>query len=124
MGSFAHSIMGGIAGVVQNPARGYAETGAWGFMRGLGTGIVGVFSKPISGALDLVAMASGSIARATGAEHKQIMRREELNENPFICTDYCMMKYFWFSLRRNEHYIRHFPNIHICKRAIKNLQKN
>ena len=118
MGSFANSIMGGIAGVYQNPAKGYSETGAWGFVRGLGTGLVGVFSRPISGALDLVAMASGSIARATGAEHKQIKRREVLAENPFICRDYCRMKYFWFALRRNEHCIRHFPNIQVVKRVI------
>merc|ERR1712190_675904 len=34
IGSFAHSVMGGISGVVQNPSRGYTETGIYGFIKG------------------------------------------------------------------------------------------
>eukprot|EP01083_Nonionella_stella_P089908 251096_1 len=121
IGSFAHSVMGGISGVVQNPSRGYTETGAWGFIKGVGTGLVGAFTKPISGALDLVAAASRSIATSTGShsDSAQIKRRHELSDNPFICNKYCAMKYCWISLRRNEHYLLHIPNVKILKKVIK-----
>ena len=46
-------IADGVAGVVMDPIRGARKRGVPGFVKGVGTGLVGVFLKPASGAVDL-----------------------------------------------------------------------
>ena len=114
--SFSHSVIGGISGVYSNPSRGYREGGAWGFMKGVGTGLVGAFTKPISGALDLVSAASKSIAETTGSKTNKTEPKIKLDMNPYKIDTYSKAKYKLMSIRRNEIYIKHFENINILKK--------
>ena len=116
--SFTQSIAGGITGVVSNPSRGLREDGAWGFMKGVGTGILGAFTKPISGALDLVAHTSRGIAQTTGPRTKKIERRYCLKYNPQLINIYCDIKFKLLCQKRNEYYLLHVPII-VVKRVIK-----
>ena len=49
--------MDGVTGVVKKPIEGAQEEGALGFVKGMGKGMVGLFTRPTSGVVDF---ASGS----------------------------------------------------------------
>ena len=54
--SLQRSIVEGFYGVFAQPSRGWREDRGWGLLRGFGTGLVGAFTRPMSGALDLVCL--------------------------------------------------------------------
>jgi hypothetical protein len=75
--SFSQSVVGGIAGVVTGPVRGSAA-GPWGFVKGVGTGLVGAVAKPLSGMMDLVTHTSRGLAvAAAGGEASMFQRRSQ-----------------------------------------------
>lgn len=52
--SLGHGIASGATGLVRDPVMGAMESGAEGFIRGLGRGVFGGVLKPLTGALDLI----------------------------------------------------------------------
>jgi len=64
----ASGAWGGLAGVLEEPVRGAYSGGAWGFLQGVGSGLVGAVARPISGALDLVAHTSQGLVDISAEE--------------------------------------------------------
>lgn len=46
---FGHTVKDGITGVVMKPIRGAQRDGAFGFVKGVGKGVVGLVAAPVSG---------------------------------------------------------------------------
>ena len=91
--SLGTGIFKGITGVVLDPLKGAQRDGLTGFVKGIGTGIVGVATKPISGAVDFASSTLSGIGNTAGfllsdVEPNKPMRStrrfheiEEVNEN-------------------------------------------
>ena len=54
MKGFGFSVFSGVTGVFTKPVEGAKSGGVAGFAAGFGKGLVGLVSKPVSGAVDLV----------------------------------------------------------------------
>ncbi|KAI7898920.1 uncharacterized protein BX663DRAFT_555462 [Cokeromyces recurvatus] len=65
VGYFGTSIASGFAGLVKRPIEGAEESGVVGFMGGVGKGIVGVFTKPVVGFLDMATNVTAGIRETT-----------------------------------------------------------
>ncbi len=55
--------MHGVKGVVKKPLAGVKESGASGFIKGLGKGFIGLVARPTSGAADLTSTSFNLIKR-------------------------------------------------------------
>jgi hypothetical protein len=65
----------GVTGIVTNPYKEGKKSGASGFMKGMGKGLVGAVVKPAAGVLDLASdVSSGIKATATGAGANRALR--------------------------------------------------
>ena len=65
----------GVTGIVTNPYKEGKKSGASGFMKGMGKGLVGAVVKPAAGVLDLASdVSSGIKASATGASAHRALR--------------------------------------------------
>ncbi len=52
---YSHSRLLGCADVVTRPGEGYRAAGWTGLASGIGTGVLGLFAKPIAGFADVIA---------------------------------------------------------------------
>ena len=75
--SFGQSILGAVYGIIAAPASGVVSGGALGLVTGIGSGVAGIVTKPISGALDLVSHTSRGIASAISTETMHVHRKED-----------------------------------------------
>ncbi|KAI9208533.1 vacuolar protein sorting-associated protein [Polychytrium aggregatum] len=66
--SLASSVVSGVTGVVSKPLEGAEKSGVGGFFMGLGVGLVGVVTKPVVGAFDLLSDVSQGIKNTATSE--------------------------------------------------------
>ena len=72
---FGSGMVRGVTGIVTNPYKEGKKSGASGFMKGVGKGLVGAVVKPAAGVLDLASdVSSGIKASATGASAHRALR--------------------------------------------------
>jgi hypothetical protein len=64
--TLSQSVAGAVVGVAAAPIRGASRGGVRGFVGGMGAGLLGVVTKPLSGMLDLVSQASTGLANTSG----------------------------------------------------------
>jgi len=65
---FGEEVISGVSGVVKNPLKGIRSRSAKAFVKGIGQGAIGLFVKPIAGALNF---ASRSLESAAGSLHDE-----------------------------------------------------
>jgi hypothetical protein len=71
----------GLTGTVMKPIDGAKRQGAWGLVKGLGSGVVGIVAKPLSGVLGLVAETSYSLSNSLQTQdelEQTVVNRYEL----------------------------------------------
>ncbi|CAF1256037.1 unnamed protein product [Rotaria sordida] len=66
-------FVNGVTGVVKKPVAGAARSGASGFVKGLGKGLIGLVAQPASGIVDFASTSLDVVKRA--ATQEQIVRR-------------------------------------------------
>ncbi|XP_078609633.1 intermembrane lipid transfer protein Vps13-like isoform X1 [Branchiostoma floridae x Branchiostoma japonicum] len=62
--SFIMGIVMGISGVVLQPVKGAQQEGVEGFFKGIGKGLLGLFSRPVAGVFDMVSMSFDAVRRS------------------------------------------------------------
>ena len=63
--AFATSVASGIGGLARHPLEGAEKEGAFGFAKGVGKGVLGVFTKPAIGAFDLASNVAEGVRNTT-----------------------------------------------------------
>mmetsp|Transcript_35437 Transcript_35437/g.88412 ORF Transcript_35437/g.88412 Transcript_35437/m.88412 type:complete len:326 (+) Transcript_35437:293-1270(+) len=66
--ALGNGVLGGVTGLIADPVRGAARGGLVGLLKGVGTGAIGVVTKPTGGALRLVSAASLGLLRAISTQ--------------------------------------------------------
>ncbi|CAD2212719.1 hypothetical protein AGDE_14155 [Angomonas deanei] len=69
------AIASGFKGIVQKPREGAAESGTSGFLKGISQGLLGVVTNPISGALNDISHATGTLANMVNDTYVPNTRR-------------------------------------------------
>ncbi|CAM9669463.1 unnamed protein product, partial [Ectocarpus sp. 4 AP-2014] len=62
---FGHTVKDGITGVVMKPVRGARKSGAAGFVKGVGQGVVGLVAAPVSATLGATSKITAGIDATT-----------------------------------------------------------
>eukprot|EP00474_Spongospora_subterranea_P004384 CRZ04842.1 hypothetical protein [Spongospora subterranea] len=69
--NLASGLADGIAGIVLDPLKGAANNGVSGFFKGVAFGAVGLFAKPLTGALDAVSSVSQGVKNTSNVSSKR-----------------------------------------------------
>ncbi|EIW72804.1 hypothetical protein TREMEDRAFT_25659 [Tremella mesenterica DSM 1558] len=83
--AFADSVTSAFEGVASKPMEGAEKDGAAGFAKGVGKGVVGLFTKPVVGVMDFVSASTEGIRNTTTVFDQQELDRVRLPR--FIATD-------------------------------------
>lgn len=99
LGGFGLSLLGAVAGVVDQPIQGIQRANdvrqaATGVLTGVGKGLVGVVTKPLGGAMELVSQAGQGILRGTGLSHVPC-RVHSVEEKMELVSSNSHLKYSW-----------------------------
>ena len=99
LGGFGLSLLGAVAGVVDQPIQGIQRANdvrqaATGILTGVGKGLVGVVTKPLGGAMELVSQAGRGILRGTGLSHLPT-RLRPVEESIELISRNSHLKYSW-----------------------------
>ncbi|XP_019641996.1 PREDICTED: vacuolar protein sorting-associated protein 13A-like [Branchiostoma belcheri] len=73
--SFIMGIVMGISGVVLQPVKGAQQEGVEGFFKGIGKGLLGLFSRPVAGVFDMVSMSFDAVRRSAEVGHIVVHRQ-------------------------------------------------
>jgi len=85
--TFSQSVAGGLSNIVSAPMQGATKDGTWGFFRGIGTGMIGAVTKPVSGVFDLLSQTSKGIASATRVPEHETHDRRAVNVERRLNSD-------------------------------------
>lgn len=99
LGGFGLSLLGAVAGVVDQPIQGIqrandVKQAAAGVLTGVGKGLVGVVTKPLGGAMELVSQAGQGLLRGTGLSHMPC-RLLPVKDDVKMMTSNSNLKYTW-----------------------------
>ncbi|WKX92088.1 hypothetical protein Q1695_010264 [Nippostrongylus brasiliensis] len=64
----------GVAGIVKKPIEGAKQGGGVGFVKGVGKGLIGVVTRPVSGVVDFASSTMHSVRRVAGASEAGALR--------------------------------------------------
>ncbi len=116
--AFASSLASGIGGLARHPLEGAEKEGAFGFVKGVGKGLLGVPTKAAIGAFDLASNMAEGVRNTTTVFDQEGLDRVRLTR--FIGTDGIVRSYsqrealgqFWLKTmdngkQFNEDYIAH-----------------
>ena len=116
--AFATSMASGIGGLARHPLEGAEKEGAFGFVKGVGKGVLGLATKPAIGAFDLASNMAEGVRNTTTVFDSEGLDRVRLTR--FIGTDGIVRPYaqrealgqFWLKTLEdgkffNEDYIAH-----------------
>ena len=116
--AFATSMASGIGGLARHPLEGAEKEGAFGFVKGVGKGVLGLATKPAIGAFDLASNMAEGVRNTTTVFDSEGLDRVRLTR--FIGTDGIVQPYsqrealgqFWLKTLEdgkffNEDYIAH-----------------
>ncbi|RCH95152.1 hypothetical protein CU098_002571, partial [Rhizopus stolonifer] len=78
VGYFGTSVASGVAGLVKRPIEGAESGGVVGFVGGVGKGLVGAFTKPVVGFLDMASNITAGIRETTTVFEGGDLKRERL----------------------------------------------
>ncbi|KAI8968041.1 hypothetical protein BDF20DRAFT_917267 [Mycotypha africana] len=78
VGYFGTSIVSGFTGLVKRPIEGAEEDGVVGLISGIGKGVVGVFTKPMVGLLDMASNITAGIRETTTVFENTNLQRERI----------------------------------------------
>ncbi|KAI8363865.1 hypothetical protein EDC96DRAFT_608831 [Choanephora cucurbitarum] len=78
VGYFGTSVASGFAGLVKRPIEGAESGGVTGFVGGVGKGLVGAFTKPVVGFLDMASNITAGIRETTTVFEGGDLKRERL----------------------------------------------
>ncbi|XP_037089594.1 LOW QUALITY PROTEIN: vacuolar protein sorting-associated protein 13D-like [Pollicipes pollicipes] len=68
---FGYGLWGGASSLVVQPIQGASNEGVWGFLSGIGKGIVGTVTKPAVGFLDLATGAANAVKDTSSSSSRQ-----------------------------------------------------
>ncbi|OUM68227.1 hypothetical protein PIROE2DRAFT_39346 [Piromyces sp. E2] len=71
---FGKSVGSAISGVVEQPVNGLQKDGLGGFIKGVGKGIVGAFTKPVAGVFDLASHVTEGLKNTTSIDELEFSR--------------------------------------------------
>lgn len=99
MGGFGLSLLGAVAGIVDQPIQGVRRANdvreaASGVITGVGKGLIGVVTKPLGGAMELVSQTGQGILQGAGLTQLP-SRLFTPGERLEYCATNSHMKYFW-----------------------------
>ncbi|RVX68760.1 hypothetical protein B0A52_07646 [Exophiala mesophila] len=116
--AFASSVASGIGGLARHPLEGAEKEGAFGFVKGVGKGVLGLATKPAIGAFDLASNVAEGVRNTTTVFDAEGLDRVRLSR--FIGMDGIVRPYsqrealgqFWLKTCDdgkffNEEYIAH-----------------
>ncbi len=116
--AFAASMASGIGGLARHPLEGAEKEGAFGFVKGVGKGVLGLATKPAIGAFDLASNVAEGVRNTTTVFDSEGLDRVRLSR--FIGMDGIVRPYsqrealgqFWLKTCNdgqffNEEYIAH-----------------
>jgi len=116
--AFAESLASGIGGLARHPMQGAEKEGAFGFVKGVGKGVLGLATKPAIGAFDLASNMAEGVRNTTTVFDQEGLDRVRLTR--FIGQDGIVRPYaqrealgqFWLKTldsgkHFNEEYIAH-----------------
>jgi vacuolar protein sorting-associated protein 13A/C len=116
--AFASSLASGIGGLARHPIQGAEKEGAFGFVKGVGKGVLGLATKPAIGAFDLASNMAEGVRNTTTVFDQEGLDRVRLTR--FIGQDGIVRPYsqrealgqFWLKALDNgkyfnEEYIAH-----------------
>ncbi|WRT64162.1 uncharacterized protein IL334_001091 [Kwoniella shivajii] len=83
--AFADSVTSAFEGVASKPIEGAEKEGALGFTKGIGKGVVGLFTKPVVGVMDFVSSSTEGIRNTTTVFDQSDLDRVRLPR--FISAD-------------------------------------
>ena len=99
LGGFGLSLLGAVAGIVDQPIQGIRRANdvreaASGVITGVGKGLIGVVTKPLGGAMELVSQTGQGILQGAGLT--QLPNRMFTPGERLECsTKNSHLKYFW-----------------------------
>lgn len=79
--AFGKAVVGGLKGLVAEPARAVEARGLEGLVEGVGRGVVGALVKPVAGIFEMTALTAGGIQEAAG-ESSGVARGRRLRRRP------------------------------------------
>ncbi|XP_046401566.1 vacuolar protein sorting-associated protein 13B [Ischnura elegans] len=89
------SLLGAVGGIVYHPMQSMVNEGSQGsIVSGVGKGLVGVITKPLSGAAELVALTGQGLLHGTGWSNLPLPRQPPLIETINDSSD-SQLKYIW-----------------------------
>ena len=99
LSGFGLSLLGAVAGIVDQPIQGIqrasdAREMASSVITGVGKGLLGVVTKPIGGAMELVSQTGQGILQGTGLS-KLPDRLFPVGESLMFCSKNSQLKYSW-----------------------------
>lgn len=117
--TLGQSVAGAVLGVLASPIEGAARGGAWGFVKGMSGGLIGVVTKPVTGMLDLVSQTSQGLA-GSSRESKGRQRGENPRSVPIseLGLWFSTLKFETIAQRYAESYVGHL----LCCDAVDSQQ--
>lgn len=99
LGGFALSLLGAVAGIVDQPLQGIQRASdvreaASGVITGVGKGLIGVVTKPLGGAMELVSQTGQGILQGAGLTQLP-SRLFTPGDGLPLCARNSHLKYFW-----------------------------
>ena len=87
-GHFGRGIIDGVTGLFLKPYEGAKKEGAVGFLKGLGKGFIGLVTKPIAGALDMISTTTDAIRQSLANEYDRLRIRPPRTMPGNLITSY------------------------------------
>ncbi|KAG8228725.1 hypothetical protein J437_LFUL009407 [Ladona fulva] len=88
------SLLGAVSGIVHHPMQSMVSDGSQSLVSGVGKGLVGVITKPLSGAAELVALTGQGLLHGTGWANLPLPKQPPLVEKLYDASD-AQLKYIW-----------------------------
>eukprot|EP00300_Choanocystis_sp_HF-7_P020341 c20572_g1_i3.p1 GENE.c20572_g1_i3~~c20572_g1_i3.p1 ORF type:complete len:576 (+),score=151.79 c20572_g1_i3:630-2357(+) len=85
--SIVSGFSGGVVGIVESPRQGLKEGGFGGLMKGVGKGMIGLVTKPVSGVADAVSHTTQGISQSLKRGGRTNREREQDDEDDAEATD-------------------------------------
>ena len=116
----SQGVMNGAIGTIIDPYKGIKEKGMLGLIQGIGSGLIGIVTKPISGALGLVAETSLSLSSKLKSAEEIKMEQYHITianiityQNYIINHKYISPYRILFKLKQQDHDINDIQSIQL-----------
>ena len=122
LGGFGLSLLGAVAGIVDQPIQGIRRASdvreaASGIITGVGKGLLGVVTKPLGGAMELVSQTGQGILQGAGLTQLPSRVFTPGERLQFFAKN-SHLKYFWYCSQflRSSLYLNHMMSVVVCSR--------